>query len=263
MLTFSIGHRQSPIDIITKDVVNGTDTSITIEGNDIPSGILRYEGMSFTIKINVDDDIKVTNNDSKVYYRSREEISGWTLAQFHFHAPAEHHINGQGFALEMHSVFVNDANSTQLLVVGVVFEEDSKADDNEFIASLDLENVLVNPVNEIIDEVPMKDFYGSISKSQKYNYKGSLTTPACAEHVEWFVVKDVMKINSVQLERFTRHWAGNNTYAGGNGNNRLIQPLNRRKVFLTKSEDDGIDSFIKQFQIFDYINSILFSILIL
>jgi len=185
------------------------------------------------------DDIKVVNTDSKVYYRSREENSNWTLVQFHFHAPAEHHIDGQGFALGMHSVFSNDANSSQLLVVGVVFEEDSKTDDSEFIASLDLENLSGTSTNEPIDNVPMKDFYSSISKSPKYNYKGSLTTPTCAESVEWFVVKDVMKINSVQLERFTRHWAGDNSYAGGNGNNRLIQPLNRRQVVLTRSSDDG------------------------
>ena len=51
MLTFILGHRQSPIDIITRDVETDTDTSITIEGVDISSGILHYEGKSFKMKL--------------------------------------------------------------------------------------------------------------------------------------------------------------------------------------------------------------------
>jgi len=36
------------------------------------------------------------------------------------------------------------------------------------------------------------------------------------------------------------HWARNNTFASGMGNNRNAKSLNRRQVFLTRSEEsDG------------------------
>jgi len=34
-----------------------------------------------------------------------------------------------------------------------------------------------------------------------------------------------------QLQDFTEMWAGNLSFAGGNGNNREIQALNGRKIF--------------------------------
>ncbi len=34
-----------------------------------------------------------------------------------------------------------------------------------------------------------------------------------------------------QLKDFTEMWAGNQSFAGGNGNNREIMPLNGRKIY--------------------------------
>jgi len=42
----------------------------------------------------------------------------WTLAQFHFHAPSEHTVDGKSYPLEMHLVHV-DAAAKPAAVVGV------------------------------------------------------------------------------------------------------------------------------------------------
>ena len=214
---------------MTNYIKKETDTEITIEGSDIASGSLIY----------LDNEIQVDYTGAKVMYKSDEETSNWTLAQFHFHAPSEHRINGETFDLEMHNVFVNDADSNQLLVVGVIYKENlDRKDNDDFLTALDMENLIANPTTEPIDAVPLKNFYEKLSKKAKYNYKGSLTTPLCTESVEWFIIEEIQEINSVQLERFTSKWGGLSTFAGGNGSNRQTMNLNRRQVFLTRSKNE-------------------------
>eukprot|EP00343_Euplotes_focardii_P001496 CAMPEP_0205803114 /NCGR_PEP_ID=MMETSP0205-20121125/5657_1 /ASSEMBLY_ACC=CAM_ASM_000278 /TAXON_ID=36767 /ORGANISM="Euplotes focardii, Strain TN1" /LENGTH=293 /DNA_ID=CAMNT_0053070647 /DNA_START=79 /DNA_END=957 /DNA_ORIENTATION=- len=198
-----------------------------MEGTDIASGNIHFDT----------DELKATTTSGKVMYKSKEEDSNWTLAQFHFHAPSEHYINNKSYGLEMHSVFTNDANTSQYLVVGIFFEEDTNESENEFITSLNVNTVTTSGQDYAITNVPLSNLYNSISGKSKYNYKGSLTTPTCDEAVEWFLVKDPIKINSAQLTTFTSHWAGNSSFAGGNGNNRVLVNLNRRQVVLTRSDN--------------------------
>jgi len=66
-----------------------------------------------------------------------------------------------------------------------------------------------------------------------WSYDGSLTTPPCTEGIKWSVLRNVQPISKKQLKRFTDLWSGNMDYAEGKGNNRVIQPLNGRKVFMS------------------------------
>lgn len=146
----------------------------------------------------------------------------------------------------MHSVFVSKTDPGQLLVVGVIYELEQGYEDDEFIASLALENLVSNPATGHIENVPMENFYNKFSNTKMYNYKGSLTTPPCTESVEWFVVKEIQKINPSQLGRFTGRWAGLSSFAEGKGSNRVAMDLNRRKVFVTGG-DEVIDSIAFSF----------------
>lgn len=155
----------------------------------------------------------------RIVYHSFEEDSSWTAAQFHFHSPSEHQIDGKSFDLEMHNVLAQNGDSGQLLVLGVLFALDENAEDIDFITSLHLANIKTDH-EEAITNVHLHELFAEISGKEKFNYQGSLTTPPCSETVEWFVVKEPLKINKKQLDFFKQLWEENPEFAQGNGNNR-------------------------------------------
>ena len=102
----------------------------------------------------------------------------------------------------------------------------------------------------------VREFFNTVDFSEYWSYPGSFTTPPCTEGVRWNVVKQVQPISSAQLEEFTKYWAGDQTFAEGNGNNRAPQPIHDRTVYMstgtaaaaaagTKSDDGatGITTF--------------------
>ena len=89
-------------------------------------------------------------------------------------------------------------------------------------------------------------------------YDGGFTTPGCDEVVAWTIFKDVQRISQDQLDwlfRFTKGAAtGNEINAteqvyldyvktntanpeNGAGNNRKVQPLNDRKLYMFHEHD--------------------------
>ena len=227
------GIRQSPINIDTGNLfLESDDISITAMAEDITNVAISNANA---------DELKCTYNGGNVTYSSRNETSNWNLLQFHFHAPAEHTINGQNYSLCMHNVFTKDGNTSQLLVLGILWELDTSAGDDEFITALNLDNVA--GTSSTINNASLSSLFSWTNSQQKFNYKGSLTTPDCTESVEWMVVRTVKKINQSQLNLFTTLWAGNSSFASGtgNGNNRAIQATNRRQVNLIGYSDDDDD----------------------
>lgn len=49
-------------------------------------------------------------------------------------------------------------------------------------------------------------------------------------------MKEVQPLSYYQLRMFTDMWAGDDSFAGGKGNNREVQSLNSRTVYLSQSE---------------------------
>ena len=66
-------------------------------------------------------------------------------------------------------------------------------------------------------------------------YKGSLTTPPCAEGVFWYVWSQVQTASKEQLDMFKKHLSNDPDYASGHGNSRDLQPLHGR--FLVHYQD--------------------------
>ena len=93
-------------------------------------------------------------------------------------------------------------------------------------------------------EVSIKSFLSTLDLTDFWSYDGSLTTPPCTEGIKWSVLRNVQPISKRQLKRFTDLWSGNMDYAEGKGNNRVIQPLNGRKVFMSNQKKDS--SFTSQ-----------------
>ena len=88
-------------------------------------------------------------------------------------------------------------------------------------------------------QVLLQTILGRVDKTKMFNYMGSLTTPGCSEVVEWVVINDPQNISPTQLQFFTSMWAGNSTFAGGFGNNRMVQAIGNRTIYYYPGINGG------------------------
>ena len=168
--------------------------------------------------------------------------------QFHFHAPSEHAVNGELYDLEVHFVHTvrgsegpnGDLAEMPGAVIGVFFDREAGGDyDNAFLdtvfAAIDSRTLTSSQRTK----VALRDFLMRIDMSEYWSYDGSLTTPPCTEGLKWSVVKQVQPISEAQLKRFTAVLADDDDFAGGKGNNRVVQPLNDRTLYFAKESVSG------------------------
>jgi carbonic anhydrase len=140
----------------------------------------------------------------------------WNLAQFHFHIPSEHLINGRASPMEMHLVFSDAADN--LLVVGRDIEQGlfkNRALDPIFSdlpqtteETLDIEHFNLNNL--------LPNYLGS------FRYSGSLTTPPFTEGVSWVELASPLYLSGSQIDAFESLFP--------DGNSREVQDLNGRIV---------------------------------
>ena len=113
----------------------------------------------------------------------------------------------------------------KLAVVGVMFNEHEQ--ESEFVEAMwEVRSG---------DETPMADL-GLISQldlTNFYTYKGSLTTPPCTEGLRWVVLKDIQPISARQLGNFREKYMPQFDHAKV-GNNRVVQPLNGRDLYISQ-----------------------------
>ncbi|WP_235025241.1 carbonic anhydrase family protein [Caballeronia terrestris] len=141
----------------------------------------------------------------------------FALVQTHFHAPAEHGIDGKRYPLEGHFVF--RAPDGRLAVVAVLYREN--AGNKQFAAIVKAarrDHAVALPVFDAAALMPHDiDHY--------YHYLGSLTTPPLSENVEWYVLADPVDLSRDDIAEFTRLYAHNA---------RQPQPLNGRPLLEYK-----------------------------
>ena len=163
------------------------------------------------------------------------------ILQMHIHAPSEHTYNGKHRDLEIHLVHQN-YNGSEYAVVSICFDEEEAGDrTNMFIDSWQ-----IGAHNPTVSLIPIQTMIQRVNKEQVYYYKGSLTTPPCTETVNWIVFPEPLPISEQQLEVINHHWKSDTAFAGGNGNNRMVQPLNGRTIYLYASGS----VFLKQMMLF-------------
>lgn len=216
------GKEQSPIDIAVSDAKPTVTHSLKLWWNQKP----------FTTKV-------VDNGHTVMISGPISRLAGtddtrknnfYEAVQMHFHDPSEHTIDGKNYPLELHIVHAighehfkenhKAAPQRNIAVCGIFFEIDDDAPPNEFLKHLQLDKI-----GQDIELNPHKAF-GHFNQPEFFAYRGSLTTPPCSEVVNWFVLRHPLKMNSDQLEFFTKR----HPLYGGTGNNRQTQPLNGRKV---------------------------------
>lgn len=81
--------------------------------------------------------------------------------------------------------------------------------------------------------VGLKDLLQNVDFSSYWNYDGSVTQPPCTEDIKWTVIKDVQSISPNQLKRIRDSFASDPKYNAENGNNRAVQPIEKRKVHFS------------------------------
>lgn len=200
------GKQQSPIDIVPARAVRKDQAELKLSYQDTTLEILN-NGHT------IEDDY---HNGGTLTVGGR----AYKLAQFHFHSPSEHTIDGKHTPMELHLVH-KDADG-KLAVIGVMIEEGST---HAELAKLwqhlpatpgraqAVEGVLVNASKLL-----------PISLAS-YRYSGSLTTPPCSEQVAWYVMQQPIEASAEQIAAFRRLVFGNN---------RPTQPLNGRTIHASR-----------------------------
>jgi carbonic anhydrase len=198
----ALGNGQSPINI--SDSIRARLTPLKVSWARRASTI---QNNGHTIQVNVDESSKLA-----------APSGNFTLVQFHFHHPSEHQFNGKTFPMEAHFVHSNPSGS--LAVIGVMMES-GKA--NAVFKKI----VMTMPATE---GVPVKadtaiNPNGLLPrKLAYYRYSGSLTTPPCAETVDWLVLTDSIQVGSEDIDAFAKLYEMNA---------RPVQSTNRRFVLLS------------------------------
>jgi carbonic anhydrase len=195
------GLQQSPIALHSRHAVRLADRDVALHFG-AAKGELVNNG--HTIQFNVADSPANT-----VAYKD----DSYALAQFHFHTPSEHRLDGKPFPMEMH--LVNKDASGKLTVVGVFIKQGAK---NEALARL-WDQL---PAPDAAPKAGEVDLAALLPASHKAMlYAGSLTTPPCSEEVNWIVMEQPIEMSRQQIQAFQKLFRDNH---------RPIQPDHGRKV---------------------------------
>ncbi len=178
----SIGSQQSPIDIGA--TIRAELPPLKIEWANSVDAIVNN---GHTIQLNAGAGSTLSLGEEQ--YR---------LVQFHFHRPSEHLIDGKRFPMEAH--FVHQHTSGALAVIGVLMATGR-----------------ANPAfNKVVTTMPDKE--GPAVKADPaidpngllpgdlayYRYAGSLTTPPCAETVEWLLLTEPVEVAEADVAAFAK-----------------------------------------------------------
>jgi carbonic anhydrase len=150
----------------------------------------------------------------------------WTLAQFHFHAPSEHQVEGASYPLEMHLVHL-DATGKPATVVGIFIQAG-----RENAALARVFRSLPAKAGEKIARPGETIDAGALLPADKsfFTYTGSLTTPPCTEGITWYVLKTPIEMSRAQIAAFTKLEHLGHT-------NRPVQGLGGRVVLVDSTPD--------------------------
>jgi carbonic anhydrase len=208
----ALGHEQSPINIKRASVKNGSEE---------PALKFSYQSSA----LNLINNGHTVQQDFPAGSTLKIGPKTFTLKQFHFHAPSENQIDGKSFPLELHFVHV-DEQGKPAVVVAVLIKEGGHNSDIDAIFSKLPKKEGQKEKSEITQIDPMKLLPDDLSY---YRYSGSLTTPPCSEGLSWYVLRDTISMDTLQIKAFT-------SILGFAHSSRPIQPLGNRVVTRKETE---------------------------
>jgi carbonic anhydrase len=177
----SLGSQQSPIDI-----------GATIKSQ-LPALKINWASADtivnngHTIQLNFAEGSTLTLGDVR-----------FKLLQVHFHRPSEHLIAGKNYPMEAH--FVHRSDSGALAVVGVLMVTgEPNAAFSKIISTMPAKEGPAVKADAGINPNAMLP-----AKQGYYRYPGSLTTPPCAEIVEWLLLTDPIQVAEADVASFAK-----------------------------------------------------------
>jgi carbonic anhydrase len=178
------GQSQSPIDLSSATAKAGKNGAFKINYG---SAVATLVNNGHTVQADVGDNADLVSIGGTSY----------KLAQFHFHTPSEHAVDGKHFPLEIH--FVNKDAAGHIAVVGVFVQPGAE---NKVLAPLfstlpSAATPAAKPLQVDVAAVLPKDH-------KAFVYTGSLTTPPCTEGVQWIVLAQPIEMSSGQIEAFKK-----------------------------------------------------------
>ncbi len=199
------GKKQSPINIETSEcLVKPSCYAPVVNLHHNSPMVYKVAAKNFQIDCKDEDSCGSTQYKGKSYY----------FKQIHIHSQSEHSLDGKLYPLEIH--FVHVSRKGKILVVSELF------DIGEFNKELDVVFKIAARKGE--GKVNLNKLVANARENLTV-YKGSLTTPPCAEGVTFSVSRNVGSLSEEQLEEFL-------TLIGGKLNNRPVQPRNGRVITL-------------------------------
>jgi len=146
----------------------------------------------------------------------------FNLAQFHFHSPSEHSVDGKHYPMEVHFVF-QAQDDQSLSVVGFLIDLETPSSDPlgaSLLATIakSLDDIQHGGDSTSTGPLSFDRLEEHFASHGTFQYSGSLTTPPCSEGVSWVVscapivvraadytaFRNVLKFNA----RFTQNTPG-------------------------------------------------------
>jgi len=200
---FGVGLCQSPINIRSAATPAATEHEVHF---DYKPAHERITHKAHTVQIDWEEGSTLTI-DGAVY----------DFRQLHFHTPSEHLVDGVTYPMEVHLVHTGRADPETYLVVSLLFKEGAE---HAFLA--DFLDDVPEDAGGVLEGDRVLDLTRLRPADRRYfNYDGSLTTPPYTETVRWFVISEIQRASSAQIERIAI-LEGNNA--------RHIQALHGRRV---------------------------------
>ncbi|MGN7612972.1 carbonic anhydrase [Magnetococcales bacterium HHB-1] len=213
--TCKTGQQQSPIDL------PALDTFTQVSSNQAQKIAFNYQPIALSLT-NTGHTIKVDASGAGYI-----EVDGqhYDLLHYHFHAPSEHTVASQPYAMEVHLVHKNSRG--ELAVVAIFLKE---GEENTFLKAF--WNALPSHTGEVERYPDWKpNVTGLLPENHDFiTFRGSLTTPPCSEGVLWLVMKTPVSISTEQVVLYnTRH--PNSARPVQEINHRLITLHSQKGVF--------------------------------
>eukprot|EP00927_Polykrikos_kofoidii_P034466 TRINITY_DN29248_c0_g2_i1.p1 TRINITY_DN29248_c0_g2~~TRINITY_DN29248_c0_g2_i1.p1 ORF type:complete len:1461 (-),score=208.92 TRINITY_DN29248_c0_g2_i1:7-4389(-) len=159
----------------------------------------------------------------------------YSLQRIDFHFPSEHTVNGKAAAGEAQLVHIRKSKigATQVAIVSILLENIAgPSEESVFLNSIGLGSEGVAAETSTVD---LEKLSSSLNGDFAH-YRGSLTRPPCTEAVSWYIMLRTARMNTHDIERFSKSFPLHN--------GRRVQPLNGRKIVhnIVSLDDEFADS---------------------